>query len=71
MPSILYVSAQDSKNETNGYVVLQIGSWYRSSEINRRSTLFMFSSVGGQMFSGYIQAGLSGVLPGIRRNYMN
>ncbi|GAD95623.1 pantothenate transporter, putative [Paecilomyces variotii No. 5] len=35
-----------------------IGSWYRSSEINRRSTLFMFSSVGGQMFSGYIQAGL-------------
>ncbi|QKX54969.1 uncharacterized protein TRUGW13939_02059 [Talaromyces rugulosus] len=35
-----------------------IGSWYRTSEISRRSTIFMFSSVGGQMFSGYIQAGL-------------
>ncbi|KAH8705509.1 major facilitator superfamily domain-containing protein [Talaromyces proteolyticus] len=35
-----------------------IGSWYRSSEINRRTTLLVFSSVGGQMFSGYIQAGL-------------
>ncbi|KAJ5584268.1 major facilitator superfamily domain-containing protein [Penicillium hispanicum] len=35
-----------------------IGSWYRSSEISRRSAIFMFSSAGGQMFSGYIQAGL-------------
>jgi hypothetical protein len=36
----------------------QIGSWYRRSEISRRTTLFWFSSVGGQMLSGYIQAGL-------------
>ncbi|KAE8141391.1 major facilitator superfamily domain-containing protein [Aspergillus pseudotamarii] len=35
-----------------------IGSWYRLSEIYRRSTIFMFSSAGGQMFSGYIQSGL-------------
>ncbi|KAH7258923.1 major facilitator superfamily domain-containing protein [Fusarium redolens] len=35
-----------------------IGSWYRRSEISRRTTLFWFSSVGGQMLSGYIQAGL-------------
>lgn len=36
----------------------QIGSWYRKSEISRRTTLFWFSSVSGQMLSGYIQAGL-------------
>ncbi|KAJ6116829.1 hypothetical protein N7512_006554 [Penicillium capsulatum] len=35
-----------------------IGSWYRASEISRRCTMFMFASVGGGMFSGYIQAGL-------------
>ncbi|KAF5587214.1 major facilitator superfamily transporter [Fusarium pseudocircinatum] len=35
-----------------------IGSWYRKSEISKRTTLFWFSSVGGQMLSGYIQAGL-------------
>ncbi|RKK95493.1 hypothetical protein BFJ68_g14779 [Fusarium oxysporum] len=35
-----------------------IGSWYRKSEISRRTTLFWFSSVSGQMLSGYIQAGL-------------
>ncbi|KAL2402444.1 MFS transporter PfmaC [Exophiala dermatitidis] len=35
-----------------------IGSWYRKSEISRRTTLFWFASVGGQMLSGYIQAGL-------------
>ncbi|KAF5684620.1 major facilitator superfamily transporter [Fusarium denticulatum] len=35
-----------------------IGSWYRKSEISRRTTLFWFSSVGGQMLCGYIQAGL-------------
>ncbi|KAE8388716.1 major facilitator superfamily domain-containing protein [Aspergillus alliaceus] len=41
-----------------GAFYIQIGSWYRSSEISRRSSIFMFSSVGGQMVSGYIQAGL-------------
>ncbi|CAG8925386.1 unnamed protein product [Penicillium salamii] len=35
-----------------------IGSWYRTSEISRRSALYWFSSIGGGMFSGYIQAGL-------------
>ncbi|KGO77033.1 Major facilitator superfamily domain, general substrate transporter [Penicillium italicum] len=35
-----------------------IGSWYRTSEISRRSALYWFASIGGGMFSGYIQAGL-------------
>ncbi|KAI2929243.1 hypothetical protein CBS147321_10841 [Aspergillus niger] len=35
-----------------------IGSWYRASEISRRSALYWFASIGGGMFSGYIQAGL-------------
>ncbi|UNI23893.1 hypothetical protein JDV02_009685 [Purpureocillium takamizusanense] len=35
-----------------------IGSWYRKSEIARRTALFYFSSIGGLMLSGYIQAGL-------------
>ncbi|EKV21290.1 Major facilitator superfamily domain, general substrate transporter [Penicillium digitatum] len=35
-----------------------IGSWYRKSEISRRSALYWFASIGGGMFSGYIQAGL-------------
>ncbi|KAJ6445401.1 Protein phosphatase 2C [Purpureocillium lavendulum] len=35
-----------------------IGSWYRKSEIARRTALFYFSAIGGLMLSGYIQAGL-------------
>ncbi|RAH65874.1 MFS general substrate transporter [Aspergillus aculeatinus CBS 121060] len=35
-----------------------IGSWYRSTEISRRSAFYWFASIGGGMFSGYIQAGL-------------
>ncbi|OXG13285.1 hypothetical protein C367_06168 [Cryptococcus neoformans Ze90-1] len=35
-----------------------IGSWYRQSEINRRSAIFMLSSYLGSMFSGYLQSGL-------------
>ncbi|KAJ0413156.1 major facilitator superfamily domain-containing protein [Aspergillus carlsbadensis] len=35
-----------------------IGSWYHASEISRRSALYWFASIGGGMFSGYIQAGL-------------
>ncbi|OKL61274.1 hypothetical protein UA08_03349 [Talaromyces atroroseus] len=52
---VLFIYKAESAR-TNFYT--QIGSWYRASEISRRSTLFMFSSVGGQMLSGYIQAGL-------------
>ncbi|OOF93301.1 hypothetical protein ASPCADRAFT_53414 [Aspergillus carbonarius ITEM 5010] len=33
-------------------------SWYRKSEIGRRSAIYWFPSIGGSMFSGYIQAGL-------------
>ena len=35
-----------------------LGSWYRKSELGRRSGLFVMSGVLGQMFSGYLQAGL-------------
>ncbi|KAF7590246.1 hypothetical protein BBP40_003130 [Aspergillus hancockii] len=40
-----------------------IRSWYRSSDISRRPAIFMFSSAGGRMFSGYIQSGLYDGLP--------
>ncbi|KAK8187395.1 major facilitator superfamily domain-containing protein [Phyllosticta capitalensis] len=36
----------------------QIGSWYRASELGRRSAFFVISGVLGQMFSGYLQSGL-------------
>jgi ACS family pantothenate transporter-like MFS transporter len=35
-----------------------LGSWYRKSELGRRSALFVVSGVLGQMFSGYLQAAL-------------
>ncbi|KAF4301793.1 putative major facilitator superfamily transporter protein [Botryosphaeria dothidea] len=35
-----------------------IGSWYRRSELGRRSAFFVISGVLGQMFSGYLQSGL-------------
>lgn len=35
-----------------------LGCWYRKSELSRRSGLFVMSGVLGQMFSGYLQAGL-------------
>lgn len=35
-----------------------LGSWYRKSELGRRSALFVISGVLGQMFSGYLQAAL-------------
>lgn len=35
-----------------------LGSWYRKSELARRSGLFVVSGVLGQMFSGYLQAAL-------------
>ncbi|CAJ2510610.1 Uu.00g062350.m01.CDS01 [Anthostomella pinea] len=35
-----------------------LGSWYRKSEIARRSALFVISGVLGQMFSGYLQSAL-------------
>ncbi|KAL1640896.1 hypothetical protein SLS58_006512 [Diplodia intermedia] len=35
-----------------------IGSWYRVSELGRRSALFVISGVLGQMFSGYLQSAL-------------
>ncbi|KAL4937174.1 hypothetical protein BDV06DRAFT_227199 [Aspergillus oleicola] len=35
-----------------------LGCWYTKSEIARRSGLFVMSGVLGQMFSGYLQAGL-------------
>ncbi|KAH9886364.1 major facilitator superfamily transporter [Xylariomycetidae sp. FL2044] len=35
-----------------------LGSWYRKSELARRSALFVISGVIGQMFSGYLQAAL-------------
>lgn len=35
-----------------------LGSWYRKSELSRRSALFVISGVLGQMFSGYLQAAL-------------
>lgn len=35
-----------------------LGSWYRRSELSRRSGLFVVSGVLGQMFSGYLQAAL-------------
>ncbi|KAL4779338.1 major facilitator superfamily domain-containing protein [Aspergillus varians] len=41
-----------------------IGSWYRASEISRRSALYWFSSIGGAMFSGYIQSGLHSNMDG-------
>ncbi|KAL1864996.1 hypothetical protein Daus18300_007343 [Diaporthe australafricana] len=39
-------------------IMFVIGSWYRKSEIARRSGLFVMSGVLGQMFSGYLQAAL-------------
>ncbi|PSN70254.1 MFS general substrate transporter [Corynespora cassiicola Philippines] len=39
-------------------VMYCIGSWYRKSELARRSGLFVMSGVLGQMFSGYLQAAL-------------
>lgn len=35
-----------------------LGSWYRRSELSRRSGLFVVSGVLGQMFSGYLQSAL-------------
>ncbi|OJK01318.1 hypothetical protein ASPACDRAFT_115961 [Aspergillus aculeatus ATCC 16872] len=35
-----------------------LGCWYTKSEMARRSGLFVMSGVLGQMFSGYLQAGL-------------
>ncbi|KAM3504492.1 hypothetical protein MY10362_003540 [Beauveria mimosiformis] len=42
-----------------------IGSWYKKSEISRRTGLFLFSSVFGAMCSGYIQAGLHKNMNGV------
>lgn len=39
-------------------VMYCIGSWYRRSELSRRSGLFVVSGVLGQMFSGYLQSAL-------------
>lgn len=39
-------------------VMYCLGSWYRRSELARRSGLFVMSGVLGQMFSGYLQAAL-------------
>lgn len=39
-------------------VMYCLGSWYRKSELSRRSGLFVMSGVIGQMFSGYLQAAL-------------
>ncbi|OLN81967.1 Pantothenate transporter liz1-like protein 13 [Colletotrichum chlorophyti] len=39
-------------------VMYVLGSWYRKSELSRRSGLFVVSGVLGQMFSGYLQAAL-------------
>ncbi|KAK2690687.1 hypothetical protein QWA68_010485 [Fusarium oxysporum] len=39
-------------------VMYCLGSWYRKSELARRSGLFVMSGVIGQMFSGYLQAAL-------------
>ncbi|KAF5985506.1 transporter protein [Fusarium bulbicola] len=39
-------------------VMYCLGSWYRKSELARRSSLFVMSGVLGQMFSGYLQAAL-------------
>ncbi|KAH7310785.1 major facilitator superfamily domain-containing protein [Stachybotrys elegans] len=39
-------------------VMYCIGSWYRRSELARRSGLFVVSGVLGQMFSGYLQSAL-------------
>ncbi|KAI1851030.1 hypothetical protein JX265_004562 [Neoarthrinium moseri] len=39
-------------------VMYCIGSWYRKSELARRSGLFVMSGVLGQMFSGYLQSAL-------------
>ncbi|RSL76792.1 hypothetical protein CEP51_009644 [Fusarium floridanum] len=39
-------------------VMYCFGSWYRKSELSRRSGLFVMSGVIGQMFSGYLQAAL-------------
>ncbi|KAF5627835.1 pantothenate transporter liz1 [Fusarium tjaetaba] len=59
MPGSLYIVWQLNIQNENAYSEpRQIGSWYRKSEISRRTTLFWFSSVGEQMLSGYIQAGL-------------
>lgn len=33
-----------------------LGSWYRKSELGRRSALFVLSGPLGQMFSGYLQS---------------
>lgn len=35
-----------------------LGSWYKKSELARRSSLFVMSGVLGQMFSGYLQSAL-------------
>jgi len=42
----------------HGLTTLKIGSWYRKSELGRRSALFVISGVLGQMFSGYLQSAL-------------
>ncbi|KAF7557574.1 hypothetical protein G7Z17_g606 [Cylindrodendrum hubeiense] len=39
-------------------VMYCLGSWYRKSELARRSGLFVMSGVLGQMFSGYLQSAL-------------
>lgn len=39
-------------------VMFCLGSWYRKSELARRSGLFVMSGVLGQMFSGYLQSAL-------------
>ncbi|KAK1710769.1 major facilitator superfamily transporter [Colletotrichum lupini] len=39
-------------------VMYVLGSWYRKSELSRRSGLFVMSGVLGQMFSGYLQSAL-------------
>lgn len=61
VPCLDHFTLYDCLRDRKEYAYLdrrQIGSWYRKSEISRRTTLFWFSSVGGQMLSGYIQAGL-------------
>lgn len=47
-------------------IMFVIGSWYRKSEIARRSGLFVMSGVLGQMFSGYLQAALYSGMSGKR-----
>ncbi|KAI1410406.1 MFS general substrate transporter [Hypoxylon sp. FL1857] len=43
---------------------LDIGTWYRNHEINKRSGIFTASGIAATMFSGYIQAGIYETIDG-------